>query len=71
MEKGPYDEPSEVTAEEGEVLVNGPDGVAVSLTPEAAGETSQRLLYGAAEAKGQQVRLRAESGARRGERGTQ
>ena len=64
MEKGPYDEPSEVTAEEGEVLVNGPDGVAVSLTPEAADETSQRLLYGAAEAKGQQIGRRARSGRR-------
>lgn len=50
-----YDTPSEVSAEEGEVIVDGPDGVAVSLTPEAADETSQRLLMGAAKAKGQQV----------------
>jgi len=71
MEKGPYDEPSEVTAEEGEVLVNGPDGVAVSLTPEAADETSQRLLYAAAEAKGQQVGRRARSGPGVGARGTE
>jgi hypothetical protein len=47
-----YDEPSEVGAEAGEVTVDGPDGVAVSMTPEAAEETSQRLLDGAAEAAG-------------------
>jgi hypothetical protein len=50
-----YDEPSKVEAEEGEVLVDGPDGVAVSLTPEAAVETSDRLLEGAMTARGQQL----------------
>ena len=35
-----YSTPSEVHAEEGQVLVEGPDGVAVSLTPDAAGETA-------------------------------
>jgi hypothetical protein len=49
-----YDTPSEVTAEDGEVLVDGPDGVAVSLTPEAAAETSDRLLEQAAIARGQE-----------------
>lgn len=48
-----YDEPSAVGAEAGAVTVDGPDGVAVALTPEAAAETSQRLLDGAAEAAGQ------------------
>lgn len=48
-----HDEPSTVTAEHGQVMVDGPDGVAVSLTPEAAAETSDRLLDGAAEAQGQ------------------
>ncbi len=48
-----HNEPSEITAEEGEVIVEGPDGVAVSLTPDAAAETSHRLLYGAAQAEGQ------------------
>jgi len=47
--------PSKVTAEEGEVHVDGPDGVAVALTPEAALETSERLLDGAATAQGQLV----------------
>jgi hypothetical protein len=50
-----YDEPSTVGAEEGEVIVDGPDGVAVSLTPDAAIETSDRLLDGALTARGQQV----------------
>ena len=50
-----HDTPSEVNAEEGEVLVDGPDGVAVSFTPEAAAETSDRLLTGAAKARGQQI----------------
>jgi len=48
-----YDEPSEVEAKDGEVLVDGPDGVAVSLTPEAAAETSDRMMEGAATAAGQ------------------
>ena len=48
-----YDTPSKVTAEEGEVMVDGPDGVAFSLTPEAAAETSDRLLEQAAMARGQ------------------
>lgn len=50
-----WDEPSEVAAEEGEVFVDGPDGVAVSLTPDAAVETSDRLLKGGLAARGQQI----------------
>jgi hypothetical protein len=50
-----YDEPSEVTAEQGEVIVEGPDAVAVSLTPDAALETSERLLMGGLAARGQQI----------------
>ena len=55
MNSKPHDEPSTVTAAEGEVLVDGPNGHAYSFTPEAAAETSDRLLEGAAEARGQQV----------------
>jgi hypothetical protein len=40
--------------------------VDISLTPEAAAETSHRLLFGAAEARGQQID--AEERARRGGR---
>jgi hypothetical protein len=50
-----YDEPSEVDAEDGHVVVDGPDGVAVLMTPNAAEETSERLLWGAAKAQGQQI----------------
>ena len=35
--------------------LDGPDGVAVTLTPDAAAETSQRLLIGAAKAQGQKL----------------
>lgn len=51
----PHDRPSRVAAEEGEVLVEGPNGIALSLTPEAAEETSQRLAKGAAQAIGQKA----------------
>lgn len=50
-----YDEASKVEAEDGEVLVDGPDGVAISLTPDAAIKTSDRLLDGAVTARGQQM----------------
>ena len=48
-----YEQPSSVTAKDGEVLVDGPDGVDVGLTPEAAEETSQRLLEQSMKARGQ------------------
>ncbi|HXH16794.1 MAG TPA: hypothetical protein VNJ10_11755 [Sphingomonas sp.] len=53
MDNKLHDEASQVTAEEGQVLVSGPDGVAIALTPDAAAETSDRLLDGAAKAQGQ------------------
>ena len=51
-----YDEPTKVTAKKGEVILDGPDGVDVKLTPEAARETSNRLWDSAAKAKGQAAR---------------
>jgi hypothetical protein len=60
----PFDTPSEVTAEDGEVLMDGPGSLAISFTPDAALETSQRLLDGGLAAQVQN----AERG-RKGERG--
>ena len=51
-----HDEASNVSAEDGVVMVDGPNGVAVALTPRAASETSDRLLEGSVEAQGQIVR---------------
>jgi hypothetical protein len=60
-----YNEPSEVRADDGVVKVKGPDAVDVQLTPDAADETSDRLLYGALKARGQEV---SKKGRRRAER---
>ena len=51
-----YDDPSEVDAKDGVVSVKGPDAVDVELTPDAAAETSDRLLHGSMKAHGQRVR---------------
>jgi|KBSSwiStaDraftv2_1062776.scaffolds.fasta_scaffold1340112_2 hypothetical protein len=48
-----YEQPSSVTAKDGDVLVIGPDHVDVGLTPDAAEETSNRLLEGSMKARGQ------------------
>lgn len=48
-----YNKPSDVVAIDGKVLVDGPDGVDVALTPEAAEETGGRLIDQAAKAAGQ------------------
>jgi hypothetical protein len=46
-----HSEPSDVNAEQGQVIVEGPDGVAVTLTPEAAEETARRLMDAAGQAR--------------------
>jgi hypothetical protein len=48
-----YDQPSDVSAEDGAVAVEGPDSVDVAMTPEAAEETSERLTSEAVKARGQ------------------
>lgn len=53
QDKDVYDEPSEVEAEDGVVVVSGPDAVDFRMTPDAAEETSQRLLIGSLKARGQ------------------
>jgi hypothetical protein len=51
-----YDTPSDVNVKDGNVWMEGPDGVDLLLTPEAALETSDRLLDGATEAHGERIR---------------
>ena len=68
MDNKIHNEPSTVIAENWQVLVDGPDGVAVSLTPDAAVETSERLLQAAVEAQGQmlgEARVEKERAARK------
>jgi hypothetical protein len=51
-----HSEPSEVNAEQGQVIVEGPDGVAVTLTPDAAEETGRRMINAALQARRQEER---------------
>ena len=46
-------DPSEVAAEQGDIIVEGPNGVAVTLTPDAAEETARRLMEAVSEARRQ------------------
>ena len=55
MTSKPCSTPSNVYAEQGEVLVDGPNGLALSFTPEAALETSERLRKAGAAARGQRI----------------
>jgi len=48
-----YDDASSVTAVDGAVEIDGPDAVDVAMTPEAAEETSERLIDQAVKARGQ------------------
>jgi hypothetical protein len=48
-----YDEATEVTAKDGEVILDGPDAVDVKVTPEAAEQTADNLVEGAIKARGQ------------------
>jgi hypothetical protein len=48
-----YPDPSDVSAVDGSVRVDGPDDVDVDMTPEAAEETSDRLVDQAVKARGQ------------------
>jgi hypothetical protein len=48
-----YDKPSRVFAVHGEVILDGPNGIGVSMTPDAAAETAKRLARAAKEARAQ------------------
>ena len=50
-----HSDPSDVNAEDGSVIVEGPDGVAVTLTADAAEETGRRMIKAASEARAQQA----------------
>ena len=43
MSKAPYDTPIHAAAEHGEVVLEGPDGLATSLTPHAARKSAKHL----------------------------
>jgi hypothetical protein len=45
--------PGVATAEQGIVMLDGPDGVAIAMTPEAAAITGRRLIAAAEEAANQ------------------
>lgn len=46
----PHETPAKVDRVDGEILVDGPDGMTTSLTPEAALQTAKRLEEKAVEA---------------------
>ncbi len=48
-----YAESGKAVAEQGQVLLDGPDGIAIALTPEAAEGTGHELIRAASEARGQ------------------
>lgn len=48
-----FDYPGKASAEKGVVMLDGPDGVAISLTPDAAEETGRQLVRAAEEAREQ------------------
>jgi hypothetical protein len=48
-----YNEATQVTARDGEVILDGPDGVDVKVTPEAAEQTADNLIEEAVRARGQ------------------
>jgi hypothetical protein len=49
----PAGSPGIASAEQGVVLLDGPDGVAISMTPDAAAATARSLLKAAEEASRQ------------------
>lgn len=49
----PHADAGIATAEAGVVLLDGPDGVAIAMTPDAAETTGHSLIAAAGEARGQ------------------
>lgn len=52
-----HGQPSDVIAEEGNIIIEGPDGVAVTMSPDAAEETARRLLRAVSEVRGENDNL--------------
>jgi hypothetical protein len=52
----PFDSAGVASAEEGSVVLDGPDGIAITLTAEAARQTGLSLMKAAEEARLQIVR---------------
>lgn len=57
----PEREPGVATAENGVVILDGPDGVAVTMTSEAAALTGHSLISAAEEAAQQEIENRPET----------
>ena len=57
VQLAPQTEPGAASAESGVVMLDGPDGVAVAMLPDAAEETGRRLIAAAQEARGQNPSL--------------
>lgn len=51
----PFTEGGKASAEDGVVMLDGPDGVAISMTPQPAEQTGSSLLDAAREARRQQA----------------
>ena len=51
MSRKPFDEPIHAAAEHGEVVLEGPDGLAASLTPAAALLSAEHLAAAARQAQ--------------------
>lgn len=56
MSREPHDIATNATAEQGEVMLDGPNGIALSLTPAAARLSAERIRAAADKALDQQRR---------------
>lgn len=54
MSRQPHDKPTQATAEQGVVMLDGPNGIALSMTPDAAQKSADRIRAAANEAFDQQ-----------------
>ena len=58
MSNKPHNIPTSATAEEGEVMLDGPDGLAVSFTADAAAKSAMAMAKAANEAGRQTEKVR-------------